>query len=93
MIDEARFVPADRGVDHDVIVDGEKEGMMPLLVDVGVARVRLGRRQPLPGIFDEARARGNRASGECTEPLNRRPANLEGIPAVRQGTFSAFGST
>jgi hypothetical protein len=93
MIDEARLVPADRGVDHDIVVDREEKCVVPLALRIRVARVGFVRRQSLARVFDQPRARGNDSRRERAEPLNRRLANLEGIAVVRQGTFSALCST
>jgi hypothetical protein len=93
VIDESRLVAVDGGVDHDVVVDREQERVMSFAVDVGISRVGFGGREPLTRVFDETRPRGNSARSECTEPLNRRRANLEWIVAVGQGPFSVFCST
>jgi hypothetical protein len=93
MIDEARLVPADRGVDHDIIVDREEKRVMPFVLRIRIARVGFVRRQSLAGVLDQPRTRGNNSRRERPEPLNRRLANFEGIAVVRQGTFSAFCST
>src|SRR6185369_7048569 len=78
VIEEARVVPVDGGVDHHMIVDGEEIGVMPLTLDVRIPRVGLGRSEPLSRILDEARARGNAARRKATEPLNTGFADLEG---------------
>ena len=69
--------------------------MVPLTFYVGIACVGFGGREAFAGVFDETRARGYRARGECAESLDRRLANLERVAVVRQesGTFSGFRST
>lgn len=95
VVDEPRLVAADRRVDHHVVVDREEEGVVPLTFYVGIACVGFGGREAFAGVFDETRARGYRARGECAESLDRRLANLERVAVVRQesGTFSGFCST
>jgi hypothetical protein len=79
MVDESRLVSADRGVDHDVVVDREKERVVALPFRIGVTRVGLGGRQSLARVFNETRSGGNPARGEGAEALYRRLANLERI--------------
>ena len=93
VVDEPCLVAADGGVDYHVVVDREKERVVPFSLDVGIARVGLGRSETLAGVFDETYTRRDAAGGECAQALNRRPANLERITVVRQGTFNAFCST
>jgi len=68
---------------------------MTIAVYIGIARVGFGGREALAGVFDETRARRDRACGEGAESLDRRRANLERGAVVGQerGTFSGFGST
>jgi hypothetical protein len=93
VVDESRFVAVDGGVDHDVVVDREQEGVVTLAFDVGITRLRLGWGQTFARILDEPRAGRDSTRRESTEPLDRRPADLEGVMLVGQGAFSVFGST
>src|SRR6185437_9517677 len=77
VIDVARIVAADGGVDDDIIVDGEQEGVVPLERRVGIARVRRRGRQPLTRVLDEARSGGDSRGGKGAESLDGRRANLE----------------
>jgi hypothetical protein len=82
VVDETRFVAADRGVDHNVVVDREEKCVMPLSIDVGITRVGLRWRQPLARILDETRTGGNATRRECAKSLDRRLANLEWVGGV-----------
>jgi YVTN family beta-propeller protein len=63
VIDESGVVALERGIDHDVIVDGEEERVMPVAI-VWIAGIGLLRREALPGVFDQARALGNELGGK-----------------------------
>jgi hypothetical protein len=71
VVDEARFVSADRRVDHDVVVDREEERVVAFSIDVGITGVGFRRREALTRVFDEPRARWDLACGECAEALDR----------------------
>lgn len=77
VVDPPRGVAAHGGIDHDAVVDGEQEGMVPLAGDVGIARVGLGRRQELAGVFDEAGAGLDPAGGESAAALDGRLPDRE----------------
>ena len=70
VIDESRFVPIDRGIDDDVVVDREQVRVMPLALLIGIASVGLGRSQTLACILDQPRSRGNPLVGKSAQPLN-----------------------
>src|SRR5258708_12066424 len=76
MVDEPRVVPVHGGVDHDHVVDREQECVMPAAI-LRVSRIRLGRRQPLAGIFDQPRPGGDGPGPEPAQPFNCPPAYLE----------------
>ena len=82
MIEEAGLVAVLRGVDHDVLVDGEQEGVMPFTVHLGIALVRLVGSEPFAGVFDHPRACGNPRRGEGADALKWRGVDLEGEDGV-----------
>jgi hypothetical protein len=59
MVDPSRFVAADLRIDHDAVVQTEKEGVRIIVV---VGRIFLG--NPLAGVFDDAGAFGDEVGGE-----------------------------
>ena len=71
VIDEARIIPVDGRVDHDVIVNCEEIGVMSRAFVVGIPLVRLARSEPLAGVFNEPGSNRNRPYGKCTESLYR----------------------
>ena len=77
MVDESCVVAINGRVDHDVVVDCEQEGVMPLTRHVGIARLGLHRREPLSGVFDQPRAGGNAPRRERAQPLHGRRTDLE----------------
>ena len=64
VIDEARVVAADGGVDHGVFVDDEQERVIVVLVVIFVTRIGRGVRHAIAEILEDARALGDRRDGE-----------------------------
>lgn len=71
VVDESCIVSIHRGIDDDIIVDGEEISMMPLLRIIRISLVRLLWSETLAGVFDQARARRDRTNCKSAEPLNR----------------------
>jgi len=69
VIDEARVVAADGGVNDDVIVNGKEKGVVPLERRVGIARVRRRGRETFARVLDEARSGRNARRGKGAETL------------------------
>ena len=78
MVDPARIVPADGRVDHDIVVDGEEERVVPDGgVVLGIAGIAFRRCQAFARVLDQPRARADATRGERAEPLDRRFADFE----------------
>src|SRR5512138_1959164 len=77
VVDEARFVAADGGIDHGVAVDAEQEGVVTAHAAVVVSAVGLVMRDALARILDDARAALDRPEREGAAPLNFRAPKCE----------------
>ncbi len=53
MVDEPGLVAIHRRIDHDVVVDREEVGVVPLPVVIRVFRIGLRRGEALTGVFDK----------------------------------------
>jgi hypothetical protein len=71
MVDEPGIVAADRGVDHDVVIDGKEPDVMPHAGLVRIPGVCLVRHDAFSGVLDQARASGNRPDGERAQAVHR----------------------
>src|SRR5580704_5224649 len=91
MIDEARLVAIDAGVDDRAPVDDEEERMVVVLVLVVVAPVGLGVRHALAKVLDHACALLDALGGEHAQAVQRRVAHLDarGCAACRAHTATA----
>ena len=56
VIDETGFVSVYRGVDDNVVIDGEQVRVMPVRFVIRVPLICLLRSQPLSGVFDQSRS-------------------------------------
>jgi hypothetical protein len=77
VVDEARVVSADTGIDDRVLVDNEQEGV--IVADVVVFVTRVGRlvRQALPEILENSRALPDGGDGKNAAAMYRRIAHLD----------------
>ena len=71
VIDEARIVAADGGIDDRVLVDDEQECVIVVDVVIVVTRVRRLVRKALAEVLDDARALGNEAPREHAVAVHR----------------------
>ena len=76
VVDVARVVPLPVPVDDGVLVESEKEGMVPPHLLVLVAAIALVGGDPLAGVFDDALSATDTTRGEDSPALNARPSDL-----------------
>src|SRR4051794_15930957 len=91
MVDEARLVPTEGGVDHRLVVDREEERVMVLHGVVVVASVGLRLADALADVLDEARPLADAAGGEGAHTLHGRAADLE-RERGRGGAIASHGA-
>ena len=72
MIDEARLIAADRGVDYRLGINDEQKGVIVVRVVIVVAPIRLAMTDAIAGIFDDARPLRNAHPRENAATVNRR---------------------
>jgi hypothetical protein len=93
VVDIARLVAVDTGVDDDVLVDDEEERVVVVRVLVVVAPVGFLVRDALARVFDDARALRNLARGEHAAAVHSRAPHSDERRAVDvSGAHTATGA-
>jgi len=77
MIDKARIIAANRGVDGGVLIHDEQQHMRMLRFIIVVTPVSLLGRDPFSDIFDDARPFADTLRGESAESVNGGVANFK----------------
>ena len=77
VIDEARIVAVDGGIDDRVLVDDEQECVIVVDVVIVITRVSRLMRKPFAQVFDDARALGNKRRREHAASVHRRIAYFD----------------
>src|SRR3954463_6703276 len=82
VVDEARIVAVEGGVDDPPAVQREQKRVVPLIPLVGIPAIRFRVADRFTGILDDACAVRDVLSREGAEPLNGRLAQLEPLVVI-----------
>ena len=87
MVDVARLIAVDPGIDDGLRIDREQKGVVVLRALLDISRVGLLVADPLAEILDDGRTLANPAQRENPIAVNGRVANLESSAGLCIGFF------